>query len=463
MKKKIVIKTVAAERFTPLVVFKKLNARALLESAVLAIGQSRYSIILVEEAFRLMLDHQGVHQVTAGVKRTLTKDKSQFIKLLKEAGKEVLTKENFGIPIPAAGLGFLGYETAALFDKIKLHQQIDDLKLPDSIFMFGSVFAIFDHYKSELHLLALDEDTSTAKAKLEGLALRLFDDDFRAYKSQDQHFDYTADIESGKSDFLKGVQIIRDHIIKGNLVQAVLSRRVKINTKLPPIDAYSRLRRENPSPYLFYLDFDEFQLLGASPELMVSLSGEIATVKPIAGTRKRGKDRAEDVELEKELLSDEKERAEHLMLVDLARNDLGRIAVAGKVSPVHLYGVERYSHVMHIVSEIEALMRKDCDVYDLIKATFPAGTVSGAPKIIAMEIVSQLEKTKRGPYAGLVGHFDISGDFDSCITIRSYIHKNDNYYVQAGAGIVYDSIPEREFEETVYKSKASIKALGVKI
>ncbi|MBF0478069.1 MAG: chorismate-binding protein [Candidatus Omnitrophica bacterium] len=464
MKPKITIKTIPADRFTPLVVFKKLAGKALLESAVLEIGKSRYSIILVEEAFRLILDKNGVHCLENGKKRAITRDRKKFLELVEEAGKKVRTQENFSIPIPAAGLGYLGYETAMLFDKINLAKQQDELNLPDSIFMFGSIFAIFDHYKSELHLVAIDQQGSVnAKNKLEGLALRLLDDDFRAYKSNDAHFEYSADIEAGKQQFISGVKTIRDHIIAGNLVQAVLSRRVDVKTHLPAIEAYSRLRRENPSPYLFYLDFDDFQLLGASPELMVSLSGDIATIKPIAGTRRRGKDRAEDVALEKELLADEKERAEHLMLVDLARNDLGRAAASGKVTPVHLYGVERYAHVMHIVSEIEAPLRKDQTACDLIKATFPAGTVSGAPKIMAMQIVSQIEKTKRGPYAGLIGHFDVNGNFESCITIRSYIHKNDHYYIQAGAGIVYDSVPEKEFEETVYKSKALIKALGVKI
>ena len=460
MRKKLFIKTIPADRFTPVVVFRKLNGKVLLESATLEIGKSRYSIILLKEAFKVVLDRKGVFKQDAKGIKKITSNRSDYLKILKKYAKQVDVKSKNDLPIPACGIGYLGYETVALFDKVKLSKQTDDLKIPDAIFMFGSVFAIFDHYKDEINIVGIGQDKAI-QTEVNSFMDKLLDSDFQAYEMNTTKYGYKGNIDEGKKEFIEGVKVIKDRIIKGDIVQAVLSRKILIKTQLPPMDAYCRLRRENPSPYLFYLDFGSFQLLGASPELMVSLEDGTAMLKPIAGTRKRGQDKKEDLALERELLSDEKEKAEHLMLVDLARNDLGRTAKNGSVFPRDTFFVERYSHVMHIVSEIEAQIDKGYDAYDLIKTTFPAGTVSGAPKIKAMEIISKLEKLKRGPYAGLVGHFDINGNFDSCITIRSFVHKKGTYYVQSGAGIVYDSVPEKEFEETIHKAKASIKALGV--
>ncbi|MFP4472552.1 MAG: anthranilate synthase component I family protein [Candidatus Omnitrophota bacterium] len=459
MKKSISVKTVPADRFTPLVIFKKLGGKALLESAVLEIGKSRYSIILVEEAFRVLLDNRGVvRRDQDGSEQLLSSKPDDLLDILKKEGQDLLQEKDYGFPIPACGLGYLGYETAALFDKIPLKPQRDELKIPDAVFLFGSLFVIFDHYKDELKIAALDHGRQGKKA-IERVVERLMDNDFRAYRSSDETFSCEGDIAAGRDEFIAGVKELKEHIIAGDIIQGVLSRRIRIATELSPLDAYSRLRRINPSPYLFYLDLDDVQLLGSSPELMVSLAGETSTIKPIAGTRPRGKNRKADLAYEQELLGDIKERAEHLMLVDLARNDLGRTARSGTVIPRSLYSIERYSHVMHIVSEIESELAPEHDVYDLIRTTFPAGTVSGAPKIKAMELVSKIEKVKRGPYAGLIGHFDINGDFDSCITIRSLIYKDGAYYLQAGAGIVYDSVPEKEFEETMHKARALISSL----
>ncbi len=456
------IKTIAADRFTPLVVFKKLSAKALLESAVLQIGKSRYSIILVDEAFRLVLDNRGVVKQTRHAQEILSKNRADYLMFLKKCAEPVFSAKHYGLPIPAAGLGFLGYETAALFDKVHLKSQVDTQHLPDAVFFFGSLFVIFDHYKDELHIVSIDYDGQGRNA-IEAVAERLLDFDFRAYQSDDQRYQCLGDIAAGREDYLAGVERIKKHIIAGDIVQAVLSRRIAMETLLRPLDAYCRLRRINPSPYLFYLDFDDFQMFGTSPELMVSLNDGTATIKPIAGTRPRGSNRQEDLAFEKELLADEKECAEHLMLVDLARNDLGRTAQPGTVIPRGLSMVERYSHVMHIVSEIESRMASGYDAYDLIRTTFPAGTVSGAPKIRAMELLSHYEREKRGPYAGLVGHFDTQGNFNSCITIRSLIYHDNTYFIQTGAGIVYDSVPEKEFDETINKSKAMIQSLGMDI
>jgi anthranilate synthase component 1 len=228
-----------------------------------------------------------------------------------------------------------------------------------------------------------------------------------------------------------------------------------------PLALYRALRTINPSPYMYYFNMDGFHVVGASPEILARLEGDTVTVRPIAGTRRRGATAAEDAALEKELLADEKERAEHIMLVDLARNDVGRVAEFGSVRVTEFMQVERYSHVMHIVSNVTGCLRTGCSVFDAVRATFPAGTVSGAPKIRAMQIISELEKTRRGCYAGAIGYFGFDGNFDSCIALRCAVMKNGRAYFQAGAGIVADSNPQREYEETVNKARAMMKALAM--
>ena len=256
---------------------------------------------------------------------------------------------------------------------------------------------------------------------------------------------------------------MKEEIVKGNLLQGVLSRRVQVRTDMPAIEAYRSLRTLNPSPYMFYLDFEDFQLFGASPEVHVKARDGRATIRPLAGTRRRGASPQQDAALEKELLADEKERAEHLMLVDLARNDLGRVCAPGSVQVTELMEVERYSHVMHIVSNVEGRLAEGKTGIDALRATFPAGTVSGAPKIRAIEVIDALEPEMRGFYAGVVAHVESDGSLDSCITIRSGLKKGDLLTLQAGAGIVYDSVPEREFEETEAKLGALARAVGMEV
>ncbi len=460
---KIYIQTISADRFTPLIVFKKLQAIALLESAVLEIGKSRYSLIEIEEAFRIVLTEAGVVWQRGQDRKILSKNPADYLNILEKHKRQFAPETNLSFPVPAGGIGYLAYEMAEYFDEIKFAVQQDNLSLPRAIFSFGAVFAIFDHYKDELHIVALGEDEQVLKTKTAKILTRLLDNDFRVYQFSAQKYPCTVDQQTGQADYCQGVLAIKQEIFKGNLLQAVLSRQIKVDSALEPLEAYRRLRRENPSPYLFYLNFGEFVIFGSSPEIMVQLTGKAAILKPIAGTRRRGINMEEDIALEKELLADPKERAEHLMLVDLGRNDLGRVAQKGTVKVVESFGIEKYSQVMHIVSELEAELAEKYTVADLIKATFPAGTVSGAPKIKAIEVLSGLEKNKRGPYAGLVGYFDEKNNLYSCITIRSAIYKEGSYYIQAGAGIVHDSVPEKEFQETVAKARATIKALGVEI
>jgi anthranilate synthase component 1 len=255
------------------------------------------------------------------------------------------------------------------------------------------------------------------------------------------------------------VNSAKEHIRAGDIFQVVLSQRLETNLKGDPFGVYRALRRVNPAPYLFYLQLGEDAVLGSSPEMLVKVTGSDVEYRPIAGTRRRGDDPMEDQRLERELLADEKERAEHVMLVDLGRNDVGRVSEYGSVRVENLMFVERYSHVMHLVSSVRGTLRKDVDAWDALWACFPAGTVSGAPKVRAMQIISELEPTRRGLYAGSVLYFDLAGNLNSCIAIRSIVVRGGKAYIQVGAGIVADSVPEREYEETMNKGKAMLRAI----
>jgi anthranilate synthase component 1 len=272
---------------------------------------------------------------------------------------------------------------------------------------------------------------------------------------------FTASLRSNfsREDFMERVERAKRYIRAGDVIQVVLSQRFSAEIQCPAFDIYRALRSINPSPYLFYLKMNDMVLLGASPEVMVRLEGGQIELRPLAGTRRRGRTQDEDLAIEKDLLSDEKEKAEHIMLVDLGRNDVGRVAEIGSVKVTELMGVERYSHVMHIVSNIQGSLAPGKNAFDVFRAAFPAGTVSGAPKIRAMQIIEELEPVRRGPYAGAVGYFSFSGNMDTCITIRSILIKDGKLYVQAGAGIVADSEPEKEYDETLNKAQAIFRAI----
>ena len=264
-----------------------------------------------------------------------------------------------------------------------------------------------------------------------------------------------------EKDFKEAVLKIKDYIVEGDAIQVVLSQRLKTKISEDPFDIYRALRTVNPSPYMYFLKFGDLQVVGSSPEILVRLEGDKVEVRPIAGTRKRGKDEAEDCALEKDLLQDEKELAEHIMLVDLGRNDLGRIAQTSTVEVNEQFLIERYSHVMHIVSNVRGLLKPGLDCFDVLKAAFPAGTLSGAPKIRAMEIIDELEPNRRGLYGGTVGYISFSGNLDTAIAIRTLLIKDNIAYLGVGAGIVADSVPDNEFEETMNKGKALLKAIEI--
>ncbi|MBF0142345.1 MAG: anthranilate synthase component I [Magnetococcales bacterium] len=380
-------------------------------------------------------------------------------------------------PVPVSGLprfqggavGYFGYDLVRSFEKIP-DSNPDPLGLADACFMVAGTLLIFDNLLGKLKVVAqvvtdagcdLPEVYRRAVERIDALVATLRrpipevagGDGGGAAVTE---ADFTA--EMSREAFMAAVEKAKEYIVAGDILQVVLSQRLSVPFPHPPLALYRALRHTNPSPYLFLLRLGELSLVGSSPEILVRRDGDTITVRPIAGTRPRGGDAAADLALESELLADPKEIAEHIMLVDLGRNDLGRVAETGSVRVTERFVIERYSHVMHIVSNVEARIRPELDTFDLIAATFPAGTVSGAPKIRAMEIIDELEVSRRGPYAGTVGYIGFDRQMDLAITIRTALIKDGRLFVQAGAGIVADSRPEREWEETMNKARAIFRA-----
>ncbi len=375
--------------------------------------------------------------------------------------------------VPIAGLprfhggmvGYLGYEVAGYFERLPSPDH-DPLGLPESMLMMVDTLLVFDHLSHKIKVVShvhLDGDIDTAyleaTRKIDSLVNRL---------GQPVASEPTLTVTSAGSpvssnlsqtEFEYKVCRGKDYICAGDIIQVVLSQRLARPTNASPFAIYRALRSINPSPYMYHLHLGDFHIVGASPELLVRVEDGIVSNHPIAGTRPRGKDVAHDMALEKELRVDEKECAEHIMLVDLGRNDIGRISEPGTVEVTQLMDVERYSHVMHLVSHVQGRLRGGLSQFDALRACFPAGTVSGAPKIRAMEIIAELEPDKRGPYAGAVGYLDFSGNLDTAITIRTIVISNGVAYIQAGGGIVADSVPEREYQESLNKAQALLTAI----
>ncbi len=473
-----IYKCFSSERYTPYSLARKIEAKAILESASFAKGRERYSILLTEEAFKVVQDEDGVAFLIDGNRipfDTSTVDSRDAIGRKKDAdildalmyvaeqNQHPASISGKEIPIPASGLGYLSYEFASRCDDIKFFEQKDELKIPESIFIAGHIYIVFDHFTETMHIFGLNynEHQIDLEAAVEKLVKRLNDMDFSYVEEPPTHFEYKmlTDIEKSKEEYIEKVVALKKHIVAGDIIQAVPSRRVQIECKTSALTVYGKLRKVNPSPYMFYIDFDDFQLTGASPESLVRVRNGKASIHPIAGTIHRGKTEAEDEVLKQQLVSNPKERAEHLMLVDLARNDLGRVSKEGSVTVPQFMECELYSHVIHIVSNTEGIVRDDVKPIQVLRASFPAGTVSGAPKISAMQILSGLEKTKRRFYAGAVGYIQCNGDLDFCIAIRTTLKQGDVFTLQAGGGIVYDSDPEREFTETCEKLGALIDTL----
>ena len=364
-------------------------------------------------------------------------------------------------------VGYLGYDMIRFFEEIP-DDTLDDLQVPDSQFMFTDTLLIFDHVKHKIKVLtnAVVDDAPDSVYERATLRIDAVVDTLReplippsgdgGPRSGDR-VDYVSNFS--KDGFEEAVERGKEYIAAGDIFQVVLSQRLSVNLTADAFDVYRALRTVNPSPYMYFLSFGDLHLIGASPEILVTEDRGVVRTRPLAGTRRRGRNTEEDRALEKELLADEKELAEHIMLVDLGRNDVGRVCVAGSVHPTELMKVERYSHVMHIYSDVVGRLSADKTQFDVLRACFPAGTVSGAPKIRAMEIIDELEPTRRGPYAGAIEYFSFSGNMDTCITIRTIVVNGSRACIQAGAGIVADSVPEREHEETMNKARALVRAI----
>ena len=375
-----------------------------------------------------------------------------------------------GLPRFSGGaVGFVSYDMVRSFEDLP-EDTVDDLQVPDARFVITDTLLIFDNVAQTIKIVSnahvdnenIEESYNQAVKNIDAIEKKLRTTlPVDVNNKNSSKIDSLNRIESNfkKEHFINSVQKIKNYILEGDVIQVVLAQRLKFNISKDPFTIYRALRSINPSPYMYYLKFGDLEIVGSSPEILVRLEGEKIEVRPIAGTRKRGQSEEEDQALENDLLNDEKELAEHIMLVDLGRNDVGRVAKINSVSVNEKFTIERYSHVMHIVSNVQGELKKGLDGYDVLAATFPAGTLSGAPKVRAMEVIEELEPTRRGLYGGAVGYISFNGNMDTAIAIRTLLIKNKTAYLGVGAGIVADSIAENEFEETMNKGKALLKAI----
>jgi anthranilate synthase component 1 len=463
-----VYRELPADLETPVSVYLKLRGSGpsfLLESVEGGEQVGRYSFLGVNPAL-VLTARNGRISVGRNGEQELVEARDPL-----EAVKQVLSRYRIvrvpGLPRFVGGaVGTMSYDLVRYFERLPAIAH-DDLDLPVCQFLITDSLVAFDHARHRLLVIAHaslsgdpERDYAVACNKIDAIIARLrqpltlpgapawrIEDDLRSNLSQ--------------TDFEAMVRQAKEYIAAGDIFQVVLSQRFERRTGAEPFSIYRALRMLNPSPYMVFLDLNDTQLIASSPEMHVRLDGGVAQLRPIAGTRRRGASEAEDQTLAQELLADPKERAEHVMLVDLGRNDLGRVCDYGSVHVPGLMSIERYSHVMHIVSSVQGQLRPGLDAFDLLRATFPAGTVSGAPKVRAMEIIEELESVCRGPYAGAIGYFGYDGNMDSCITIRTIVMRGQTAYIQAGAGIVADSDPAREYEETVNKARALAEAIKI--
>ncbi|MFA4984017.1 MAG: anthranilate synthase component I [Candidatus Omnitrophota bacterium] len=384
-------------------------------------------------------------------------------------------------PVPVKGLprffgglvGYIGYDMVRFFERLP-DKNKDDLKLPDAAFILTDTILAFDHINHTIKIIynvVLPKGRRLSRKDKIGFYRRATNRIDAIHRQLRGRIPADNDSAGGskrvkmssnftKNGFCRIVSRAKKYIQRGDIIQVVLSQRFRFKIKKPWFEIYRSLRSINPSPYMFFLKLKDFALIGSSPETLVrSQDGQVQT-RPVAGTRPRGKNEEEDARLQDELLKDAKEKAEHIMLVDLGRNDLGRVCKTGKIEVDELMSVERYSHVMHLVTNVKGALDPRYDVYDVLRACFPAGTVSGSPKVRAMEIIEELESVRRGPYAGCVAYFSFSGNMDTCITLRTILARGKTAYIQAGAGIVADSVPAREYRETINKAKALVEALA---
>ena len=452
---------------TPLSVYRKLancSYSYLFESVEGGEKWARYSLIGLKanRVIKITKNTIEIHQDSKLSESFLAENPLDYID---ELQKSYTLEEDPNLPKFNGGLvGYFSYDCVRFIEpKLSETAPPDTLGTPDALFMISEEVAVFDNLKNKLHLKILinsKEGIASANQRLDELEEKLREplgyQDFKKPERSISESDFISGF--GEEDFKKSVLKAKKYIEDGDIMQVVCSQRMSLPFTADPVALYRSIRQLNPSPYMYYLNLDDFHIVGSSPEILARLEDNKVTVRPIAGTRRRGKDNKDDMAMEEEMVNDPKEIAEHLMLIDLGRNDVGKIAKPGSVEVTEKFGVERYSHVMHMVSNVEAELRDHSSAIDLFKATFPAGTVSGAPKIRAMEIIDEFEPVKRGIYGGAIGYLSWQGNMDMAIAIRTAVIKDEVLYIQAGGGWVADSIPELEWKESLNKGRAIFKA-----
>jgi anthranilate synthase component 1 len=462
MELKPVVREMAADLETPVSAFIKLKehgAQFLLESVEMGENLGRYSFIGLDALKKIQVLPDSLKVEERGETVSVPIRGRNPLDLLRDIMAPLAIKHDALPGLVGGAVGYIGYDFVRFLERLPSRLP-DTLGLPLCSFYLASTMVIFDHVKRRMLLVTVGQEDPAAKLdEVYELLRQPLAASWTSSRPVPERARFSS--EFSEEDFKRAVLKAKEYIGIGDIFQVVLSQRASAPIHVDPFQVYRALRILNPSPYMFFLDFGGHQLVGSSPEIHAKLTERQAVLRPIAGTRRRGQTVQEDQALEKELLADEKERAEHLMLIDLARNDLGRCADYGSVRCTELFTIERYSHVMHIVSEVVGRLSKGQDQFDLLSKTFPAGTLSGAPKIRAMEIIEELEPSRRGPYGGTVGYFSLSGDMDTCITIRTMVVKDGRAYLQAGAGIVADSDPASEWVETCNKMEVLKRAVAM--
>ena len=436
-----------ADEITPISIFKNLKGKKkfIFESGERRNLEGRYSFIAENPYLEILSENRD--------------DKLKAInKIKEELNKDFNIESNF-LPFKGGGIGYFGYNSIEVYEKSVKLNNINNLKVPEIRFNFYKRYIAYDHFKNKVYIVDNifdDKDISYEKVIesqkkyfIEILKSNNLNDEINYLNNHDGKEKNKSSIkyEDSREEFINKVKKAKEYIKKGDIFQVVLSRRGESENSKEPLEIYRRLREKNTSPYMFFLDYEDYQVIGSSPEILVSIKDNVITTNPIAGTRKRGTSEIEDKNLELELKSDEKECAEHVMLVDLSRNDIGRVSEVGTVEIDNFMNIEKFSHVMHITSMVKGQLKKKINCIDALFSCFPAGTVSGAPKIRAMQIINELENLDRGIYSGAIGYLSYANNLEVCIAIRTIILKNNKAYIQAGAGIVCDSIPEKECEE----------------
>lgn len=454
---KFILKEISGDTLTPISILQKLSGskKFLLESSHKYNDSGRYSFIGADPNLELISRGKRNELIESNGEKKIIEGNP--LDILKQLMPQDLSGE-FPFPFIGGAVGFVGYDIIRQFEEIG-EEFPNGLEMPDVHLMFYEVIIIFDHLEEKVFICGIPLSEKSSHADIERkITQRIIELKTANVFQEETSFHFSGfESDTTKETFIRNVETAKKHIVEGDIFQVVLSRRLKSTFQGSSLDLYRKHRAHNPTPYMFYVDFLDYTVIGSSPESLIQTRGRTVIANPIAGTRKRGKNEAEDEFLKKELCHDEKELAEHKMLVDLSRNDLGKVCEFSSVGVRKYMVVEKFRHVMHLVSEISGLLRADKTSLDALAACLPAGTVSGAPKVRAMEIINDLEKSKRGLYAGAIGYISANGNIDFALAIRTMILKQGTAYIQAGAGIVHDSNPESEYEETVNKLKSFLE------